>query len=587
MDDSSDDDLEDVEDLDPHIAAQHLHTRTSAGKNQEIHITLGPLENSNEAKEQQRIKKAIDSQKRKEAIDLHKYQLQILAASLFQLNRICNDDILQGLILSVYPDSFITEKKKDAVGAIKNKLRWFRESFYHAIEEYSETGEEDESDPLPPHLSIWGKVLKHRKGTVPQLATLFTTLCRAYGLETRLVCSLQPCRLKKSKKRKLEDTKLTNTNKKSKGNIGKGATKEDPILIEDDESTPCLLSQLLPSIPAETNVWTEIKIKDNWRCVDCVRGIVDQPELCLGNATQPVQYVLAVSEDMKVFEVTGRYIQEWRSVASLRVDETWWRETLRIYFPNTLSEDFDTEDKNLADMAIKQGIPASFGALKQNKAFVLERHLLKNQIIHPKEPVLGFVKSEPVYPRKNVCTLHSRVYWLKKGRIVKEGEVSLLKKIRKTGCKIDQMINLDSGSLSPEDINTKLFGEWQTEQYTAKATKNGQVPVNEYGSVDLFQPFMLPKGSVHLQHPGLGKVAAELGIHAPKAIVAFEFRMGVATPVHNGVVVCQESEDILIDAWREHQKIADDQKEKEKKIVIWRHWRLLLQKLLTRELVRS
>lgn len=41
MDDSSDDDLEDVEDLDPHIAAQHLHTRTSAEKSQEIHITLG------------------------------------------------------------------------------------------------------------------------------------------------------------------------------------------------------------------------------------------------------------------------------------------------------------------------------------------------------------------------------------------------------------------------------------------------------------------------------------------------------------------------------------------------------------------
>lgn len=46
-----------------------------------------------------------------------------------------------------------------------------------------------------------------------------------------------------------------------------------------------------------------------------------------------------------------------------------------------------------ADMAIKQGIPASFGALKQNKAFVLERHLLKNQIIHPKEPVLGILHS--------------------------------------------------------------------------------------------------------------------------------------------------------------------------------------------------
>lgn len=55
--------------------------------------------------------------------------------------------------------------------------------------------------------------------------------------------------------------------------------------------------------------------------------------------------------------------------------------------------------------------------------------------------------------------------------------------------------------LTPEEQNQMLdiYGEWQTEDYIPPPAKDGIVPRNEYGNVELFKPCMLPKGTVHLQ----------------------------------------------------------------------------------------
>jgi len=45
----------------------------------------------------------------------------------------------------------------------------------------------------------------------------------------------------------------------------------------------------------------------------------------------------------------------------------------------------------------------------------------------------------------------------------------------------------------------EIFGPWQTEDYVPPAAKDGKVPRNEYGNVELFKPCMLPEGTVHLK----------------------------------------------------------------------------------------
>ena len=44
-----------------------------------------------------------------------------------------------------------------------------------------------------------------------------------------------------------------------------------------------------------------------------------------------------------------------------------------------------------------------------------------------------------------------------------------------------------------------MFGEWQTKLFEAPPAVDGMVPRNEYGNVELFKPWMLPPGTVHVQ----------------------------------------------------------------------------------------
>ena len=44
-----------------------------------------------------------------------------------------------------------------------------------------------------------------------------------------------------------------------------------------------------------------------------------------------------------------------------------------------------------------------------------------------------------------------------------------------------------------KDEPLELFGEWQTQLYVPEPAVDGKVPRNEYGNVELFKPWMLPK----------------------------------------------------------------------------------------------
>lgn len=49
------------------------------------------------------------------------------------------------------------------------------------------------------------------------------------------------------------------------------------------------------------------------------------------------------------------------------------------------------------------------------------------------------------------------------------------------------------------DLPLPLFGYWQVEDYVPPPAKDGKVPRNEYGNVEMYKPSMLPAGTVHLQ----------------------------------------------------------------------------------------
>ncbi|ESO08232.1 hypothetical protein HELRODRAFT_75665 [Helobdella robusta] len=102
-----------------------------------------------------------------------------------------------------------------------------------------------------------------------------------------------------------------------------------------------------------------------------------------------------------------------------------------------------------------------------------------------------------------------------------------------------------------EDL--ELFGRWQTEQFIPMPAIDGKVPKNEFGNVELFQPWMLPGGTVYIE----------------------------------GWVVCEEHKDILLSAWQDEQKRIRLEEKKKNEERIMNNWKILIKGVLIRERLRK
>ena len=110
-----------------------------------------------------------------------------------------------------------------------------------------------------------------------------------------------------------------------------------------------------------------------------------------------------------------------------------------------------------------------------------------------------------------------------------------------------------SGTVNKDVPPLEIFGFWQTEIYVPPPAENGKVPRNEYGNVELFKEWMLPKGTVHVPLPGLNRVARKLGIDIAPAMIGWEYNRGGCHPMFDGFVVCEEFQETLLDAWNADQ----------------------------------
>lgn len=151
---------------------------------------------------------------------------------------------------------------------------------------------------------------------------------------------------------------------------------------------------------------------------------------------------------------------------------------------------------------------------------------------------------------------------------------------------MDEMEGLVESSDSNEPMS-HLFSYAQTEPYQPGEAKDGIVPKNSYGNVYVFKPDMLPKGTVHVKLPALGKLCKSLGIDFAPAMVAWDTKMGRSVPSLDGYVVCQEQSELLIEAWNQIEAKAAEDRQKRREKLIYGRWRKLIRGMLSREEVRE
>ncbi|GLH05038.1 DNA repair protein complementing XP-C cells homolog [Gryllus bimaculatus] len=328
----------------------------------------------------------------------------------------------------------------------------------------------------------------------------------------------------------------------------------------------------------KNDFWLEVLIdSEKWIPIDISSGEVNCAGKLYKRATKPVSYIVAWNPDMTLKDITRKYCAQFHSVTrKQRVDEKWWRESLFPFLTGNTAHD-KKEDEDMQKQIEEMPLPKSISEYKNHPLYALQRHLLKFQAIYPpKAPTLGYIRGEPVYRRECVYTLHSREIWLKEAKVVRLGEKPY--KIVKARPKWDRM----SGKVIT-DLPLEIFGPWQVEDYVPPTAVDGKVPRNAYGNVELFKPSMLPKGTVHLQVPGLNRVAKKLQIDCAPAVVGFDFHCGASHPMYDGFVVCEEFQDVLLDAWNRDQEESERREQEKRDKRIYGNWRKLIKGLLIRE----
>ncbi|PWN42133.1 Rad4-domain-containing protein [Ceraceosorus guamensis] len=322
-------------------------------------------------------------------------------------------------------------------------------------------------------------------------------------------------------------------------------------------------------LEAAPTMWVEVFSKpwQKWMTIDPIRAKVEvgpnrHMEPPPSDRRNKLVYVVAFEEDGFARDVTARYtktlhsrVNRMRPPAPKGSLEGWWESVVRaLHRPQKLDRDA-AEDLELEDAAGKEPMPSSVGGFKGHPVYAIEKHLLRDEVIHPLRQI-GTFQGIKVYPRGNVVTCRSARQWYNEGKVVKDGEEPL-KWVKSRGYTLankraEEAAKADGGEAPQEG----LYAPFQTQLYTAPQVTNGEVPKNAFGNIDLFVPSMLPPGGVHIPYNGAGKVAKKLGVSYAEAITGFEFRKFRSMPKLTGIVVAEENEDLVTEAYWESEHAA-------------------------------
>ncbi|CAJ0883969.1 12804_t:CDS:10 [Entrophospora sp. SA101] len=421
-------------------------------------------------------------------------------------------------------------------------------------------------------IEAFRKCFKDREGSCDISAQLFVSALRSLGVPARLVSSLQP---KSSSRSENKSHNNKNNNNNKIGNIDNSNDNDIMRVLgigtyklslqnkhieekEDDHNQDEYNNVNNTKRKRSTTVYFEVHKK--WFCVDPIRFTVNEPrsmEPATNDHNNVLAYVVAFDESEYIKDVTRRYTTKWGAkTRKLRVPPTkdgydWWSETLSCF-----TCPFET-------VKISEKFPSSISEFNNHPLYALERHLKKYEILFPKEPVIGHIRGESIYPRKNIKQLHTTETWLREGRQIKEGEQPL----KHVKSRIYTMSKRQAILFDEKVPEVGLYGEWQTEEYAPKPIVNGIVPKNPYGNLDMFKPSMCPPGGIHIEVNGIAKIAKKLGIDYAEAVVGFDFHSHRCVPVVNGIVIAEEYSTMLLEAWHEHitnvEALSNAKKDKE------------------------
>lgn len=312
-------------------------------------------------------------------------------------------------------------------------------------------------------------------------------------------------------------------------------------------------------------------------------------------ARQVMAYAVGFSQDGTAKDVTVRYLKRQvlpgrtkgmrmpiekiavhnRNGKVKRYDQyDWFRALMRGYERGSKSRPVTEIDEEEQATDLKPTIPEkkevkegeeTLQYYKQSKEFALERHLKREEALLPAaEPVKVFKnkgksEEEPVYSRKDVVNVKSAETWHKQGRAPLPGEQPL-KRVPYRAATTNRRRELaEAEAATGEKMLQGLYGLAQTDWIIPAPIRDGVIPKNGYGNIDLFAEHMCPEGAVHVPFRGAMRACKRLEVDYAEAVVGFEFGNRMAVPVIQGVVVAEEHRDRVMG------EVAKDEAERSRK----------------------
>jgi xeroderma pigmentosum group C-complementing protein len=460
----------------------------------------------------------------------------------------------------------------------------------------------------------------------------------------------QPLPVKPSKDKTLAET-TRNKSKSIKGKGAKDApihlsdsesSEFDPAEGEDDSIILVTPSEpkKLPSKPYDKDLpvpiyWTEVMspVSNRYIPVDALvtSVVASTAELLLSleprgakaeMSKQVMAYVVAFSSDGTAKDVTTRYLKRhvwpgktkgfrmpvekvpvYNSRGKIKKHEEydWFKTVMSGYTRDakarTVADDLE-EDGDLIPVKpkkeVKEGKEDTLQGYKTSAEFVLERHLRREEAIRPEAAHVKLFttgkgekqQEEKVFLRKDVLNCKTSESWHKEGREVRPGEQPM-KLVPMRAVTLTRKREVAEAEAEGGKAMQGLYSKGQTEWIIPPPIVNGQIPRNAYNNIDCFVPTMVPRGAVHLPYRGTAKICKRLNIDFAEAVTGFEFGKQRAVPVVEGVVIAEENEEMIMDAWEidedERRKKEEGKREKEALAL----WRKLLMGLRIIERVRQ
>ncbi|KAG5982649.1 hypothetical protein E4U55_001606 [Claviceps digitariae] len=317
-----------------------------------------------------------------------------------------------------------------------------------------------------------------------------------------------------------------------------------------------------------------------------------------------LSYVVAFEADGTAKDVTRRYAKAYTAKSrKLRVETAlndngeWWRKAMKPFRRRQVTDLDQIEDSELAGVEAREPMPKNVQDFKDHPVYALERHLRRHEVLVPGARPSGTLSSGPsrgrgpvekIYRRKDVRLARSADKWYRMGRLVKPNEIPVKWLPRRArprdrhGRQYD-----DDGDDDDDGGGVPLYTTEQTNLYEPPPIRDGRVPKNKFGNIDLYVPSMIPRGGVHIPHEHAARAAFLAGVDYAPALTGFSFQGRHGTAVLRGVVVAGEFEEAIWAVIAGMTDLEQEVQDERRGLAARRMWRRLLMGLRIRERIWS